>query len=78
MKAESVLTPIEIKMLNHVVELYIRIGVPVSSRMIKRFYRLEESTANIRKVLHNLEEKGLLYKPHVSAGRVPADRGYRI
>lgn len=71
------LTPSEIKLLNYVVELYIRTGVPVSSRMIKRFYRLKESTANIRKMLHNLEVRGLLYKPHVSAGRVPSDLGYR-
>ena len=77
MTGDTVLTPIETKMLNYVVELYIRTGIPVSSRMIKRFYHLEESTANIRKVLHNLEERGLLYKPHVSAGRLPADPGYR-
>jgi heat-inducible transcriptional repressor len=78
MTGETGLTPNEIKMLNYVVELYIRTGVPVSSRMIKRFYHLEDSTANIRKILHNLEERGLLYKPHVSAGRVPADLGYRL
>ncbi len=72
------LSPNEIKMLNYVVELYIRTGVPVSSRMIKRFYRLDDSTANIRKILHNLEERRLLFKPHVSSGRVPADLGYRL
>jgi len=77
MPSEIGLTPSEIKMLNYVVELYIRTGVPVSSRMIKRFHRLKDSTANIRKMLHNLEERGLLYKPHVSAGRVPSDLGYR-
>jgi heat-inducible transcriptional repressor len=71
------LTSSEIKMLNYVVELYIRTGVPVSSRMIKRFYHLKDSTANIRKMLHSLEERRFLYKPHISAGRVPADRGYR-
>ena len=78
MTGKSDLSPNEIKMLNNVVELYIGTGVPVSSRMIKRFYRLEESTANIRKILHNLEERGLIYKPHVSSGRVPADLGYRL
>ena len=77
MMGEIDLTPSEIKMLNYVVELYIRTGVPISSRMIKRFYRLKDSTAYIRKTLHNLEERGMLYKPHVSAGRLPTDLGYR-
>ena len=70
-------TPDEINVLRKVVALYIETGEPVSSRMVKRFYRVGASTANIRKVLHRLEELGLLYKPHVSAGRVPSDLGYR-
>ena len=77
MVAGTDLTPSEIKMLNYVVDLYIKTGKPVSSRMIKRQYRLKDSTANIRKILHDLEERGLIYKPHVSAGRVPTDTGYR-
>jgi heat-inducible transcriptional repressor len=67
----------EIKMLNYIVDLYIRTGKPVSSRTIKRHYRLGDSTANIRKILHTLEVRGLLFKPHVSAGRLPTDLGYR-
>jgi heat-inducible transcriptional repressor len=77
MIADVDLTPSEIKMLNCVVDLYVKMGKPVSSRMIKRHYRLNDSTANIRKILHCLEEYGLLFKPHVSAGRVPSDLGYR-
>jgi heat-inducible transcriptional repressor len=67
----------EIRILRNVVDLFIETGEPVSSRMIKRRFRLAESTAHIRSILHRLEEMGLLYKPHVSAGRVPSDRGYR-
>jgi heat-inducible transcriptional repressor len=67
----------EMNILRSVVALYIETGEPVSSRMVKRFYRVGASTANIRKVLHRLEELGFLYKPHVSAGRVPSDLGYR-
>lgn len=77
MVAASDLRPNEARMLNCVVDLYIRTGRPVSSRMVRRHYRLDDSTANIRKIFHGLEEHGLLFKPHVSAGRIPTDLGYR-
>ena len=77
MQADIDITSSEIKMLNYIVDLYIRAGKPVSSRTIKRHYRLGDSTANIRKILHTLEQRGLLFKPHISAGRVPTDLGYR-
>jgi len=67
----------QLEMLRRLVALYIRTGYPVSSRALKRFFGLRMSTANIRKVLHELEELGFLYKPHISAGRVPSDLGYR-
>ena len=77
MRANVDISPNEIKMLNNVVDLYIRTGKPISSRAIKRHYRLRDSTANIRKMLHGLEERGFLFKPHISAGRIPSDLGYR-
>lgn len=68
----------ERELLKRVVDLYIGTGRPVSSRTLKRHYGLEASTAYIRTALHTLEEKGFLYKPHVSAGRIPTDAGYRL
>ncbi len=68
----------EREILKRIVDLYIDTGRPVSSRMLKRHYGLATSTAHIRTVLHVLEEKGFLYKPHVSSGRVPSDAGYRL
>ncbi len=65
-------------MLRHVVDCFVATGEPVSSRMLKSRCRLAESTAHIRNVLHRLEELGLVFKPHISAGRVPSDRGYRL
>jgi len=35
------------------------------------------SSATIRHVMGELEERGLLEQPHTSAGRIPTDRGYR-
>lgn len=68
----------EREILKKLVDLYIDTGRPVSSQMLKRHYCLAASSAHIRKVLHVLEEKGFLYKPHVSSGRVPSDTGYRL
>ncbi len=77
MTVENGLNNVETSILKYVTELYIDAGKPVSSRTLKTEYGLKWSTANIRKVMHILEEKGYLYKPHVSAGRIPSDRGYR-
>ncbi|MBN2184411.1 MAG: heat-inducible transcription repressor HrcA [Candidatus Krumholzibacteriota bacterium] len=77
MTVENDLNNVETALLRYVTELYIRAGRPVSSRTLKSKYSLKWSTANIRKVMHVLEEKGYLFKPHVSAGRIPSDRGYR-
>jgi heat-inducible transcriptional repressor len=68
----------EIRMLRHVVDCFVATGEPVSSRMLKSRCRLAESTAHIRSTLHRLEDLGFLFKPHVSAGRVPSDLGYRL
>src|SRR5215210_102367 len=36
------------------------------------------SSATIRNVLGELEEAGLVERPHTSAGRIPTDKGYRF
>ena len=61
-----------------IVDAYVATGEPVGSRTVAR--RLEEqvSPATIRNVMADLEEYGLLYAPHTSAGRVPTDAGLRL
>jgi heat-inducible transcriptional repressor len=78
MSGTNVISADEIRILRYVIDIFVETGEPVSSRMIKSHFGLEESTANIRKILHRLEALGYLYKPHVSAGRVPSDSGYRL
>jgi heat-inducible transcriptional repressor len=78
MVPKSFISRDDARILRDVIDLYIETGEPVSSKMIKSRFRLDESTAYVRKVLHRLEEMGLLYKPHVSSGRVPSDEGYRL
>ncbi len=78
MMAINDVTSVESGMLRSVVDLYIKTRKPVSSKMLKKKYRLQSSSANIRAILNRLESKGYLYKPHVSSGRVPSDTGYRL
>lgn len=66
------------RILVEVVDRYIRTRKPVSSQEIVQVYQHRLSSATIRNELHALEEEGYLYKPHVSAGRVPTVKGFRF
>lgn len=59
------------------VQEYVRSAQPVASRQLVDRYDLRVSPATVRSELSVLEEGGLVYQPHVSAGRVPTDSGYR-
>ncbi len=61
-----------------VIREHIDHAVPISSNFIEEKYGLGISTATIRNELYELIEKGYLYQPHTSAGRVPTDKGYRF
>ena len=56
---------------------YIATAEPVASKTLAKEYDFNVSSATIRNVMGRLEEAGLLYQPHTSAGRVPSDSGYR-
>ena len=59
-----------------VVDAYIERGVPVGSKMLAGSVNL--SSASIRSVMQELEERGLLTHPHTSAGRIPTESGLRL
>jgi heat-inducible transcriptional repressor len=61
-----------------VVDGYVATGAPVGSKTIASASGLNLSPASIRNVMQELEERGLLSSPHVSAGRMPTDRGLRL
>jgi heat-inducible transcriptional repressor len=61
-----------------VVESYMDTGEPVGSRTISRLNGGGLSPATIRNVMADLEDGGLLYAPHASAGRLPTDAGMRL
>ncbi|MSP49414.1 MAG: heat-inducible transcriptional repressor HrcA [Alphaproteobacteria bacterium] len=61
-----------------VVEAFVETGEPVGSRTISRRLGVQLSPATIRNVMADLEEAGLLYAPHTSAGRLPTEAGLRL
>ena len=63
--------------LSSIVVAHIRSAAPVSSRELTRGGAFRLSPASIRNAMAELEELGFLSHPHVSAGRVPTDLGYR-
>ncbi len=66
------------QILTDVVREYIETGEPVSSRSIARRQAEPLSPATVRNVMADLEDEGLLYQPHTSAGRVPTAAAYRF
>ena len=64
--------------LRHIVEAYVDTGEPIGSRTLSRRLNSSLSPATIRNVMADLEEAGLLYAPHASAGRMPTDTGLRL
>jgi len=61
-----------------VVESYLSHGDPVGSRTLTRSMSEKVSAATIRNVMQDLEYLGLLGSPHVSAGRIPTQKGLRM
>jgi heat-inducible transcriptional repressor len=65
------------KILECIIEEYTSTALPIGSKVLVEKYGIEASTATIRNEMVELEEQGYLYQPHISAGRIPTDKGYR-
>lgn len=61
-----------------IVENYLATGEPVGSRNISRLISVPLSPASVRNVMSDLEQLGLIYAPHTSAGRLPTELGLRF
>jgi len=66
------------EVLRLVVESYVETGEPVGSRALTRKITEALSPATIRNIMADLQDLGLLYAPHTSAGRLPTDAGLRL
>ncbi|PIP26985.1 MAG: hypothetical protein COX30_04340 [Candidatus Moranbacteria bacterium CG23_combo_of_CG06-09_8_20_14_all_39_10] len=60
-----------------IIEEYTDSAVPVGSKVLVEKYGFDISPATIRNDMVSLEKDGFLYQPHVSAGRIPTDKGYK-
>ncbi len=61
-----------------IVESYLDTGEPVGSRTLSRSLPMNLSPASIRNVMSDLENSGLIFSPHTSAGRMPTEIGLRL
>jgi heat-inducible transcriptional repressor len=61
-----------------IVEAYLETGEPVGSRNLSRLLPMTLSPASVRNVMADLESTGLIYSPHLSAGRLPTEIGMRF
>jgi heat-inducible transcriptional repressor len=62
----------------HIVESYLATGEPVGSRNLSRIIPMTLSPASVRNVMSDLEQLGLVFSPHTSAGRLPTELGLRF
>src|SRR5687767_12150228 len=67
----------ERRVLEAVIQTYVQTAEPAGSRTVSRRFGLGVSPATIRNTMADLEEKGFLFHPHTSAGRIPTDMAYR-
>ena len=57
---------------------YLKTGEPIGSKQIALELGGEVSSATIRNDMAQLEQEGLLFQPHTSAGRIPTAAGMRL
>ncbi len=72
------LTQREREILKEIVTHYLACNEPISSRYLAKMGKFPLSPATIRNVMLDLVEKGYLYQPHISAGRIPTDKGFKF
>lgn len=68
----------KIAILTEIVDYYIDYAEPIGSRTLSKNPTIGLSPATIRNEMSDLEELGYLTKTHISSGRVPSDKAYRI
>lgn len=71
------LTDREKLVLNAIIDFYLRFGETIGSRTLVKRYSIDLSSATIRNVMSDLEDRGFIEKTHSSSGRIPTDLGYK-
>jgi heat-inducible transcriptional repressor len=75
---KAILRDKDIRVLNRIVENYLKVGKPISSGHIAQRMDQPVSSATVRNIMAKLENLGYLHQPHTSAGRIPTDKGLRF
>lgn len=66
------------KLLEAIIDQFIETALPVGSKRLLEMGTFAVSSATIRSEMGHLEDEGYLEQPHVSAGRIPTAKGYRV
>lgn len=66
------------KLLAAIIDQFIETALPVGSKRLLEMGDFSVSSATIRNEMSVLEDQGFLEQPHISAGRVPTAKGYRV
>ena len=66
------------EILRQIIDAYLETGEAVGSRTLSQRLGVDLSPATVRNVMSDLQDAGLLYSPHVSAGRLPTEAGLRF
>lgn len=67
-----------LRILSALIQDFIETGAPVASKHLLTHKEFQVSSATVRNEFALLEEIGLIKSPHVSAGKVPTQKGYRF
>lgn len=72
------ITERQAEILDTIIKEYINFATPVSSQLLEKKYDFGICPAMIRIEMQKLTDKGFLFQPHTSAGRIPTDKAYRF
>lgn len=72
------LSPRSRKILKILIERYLHDGQPIGSKTLASDSSIALSPATVRNIMMDLEERGYVVAPHISAGRVPTEQGLRF
>ena len=67
-----------LQVLSALIQDFVITATPVASNKLLQNHNIKVSSATIRNEFAKLEEIGLIHSPHVSAGKVPTEKGYRF
>ncbi len=66
------------KLLAAIIDQFVETALPVGSKRLLEMGDFSVSSATIRNEMSALEDEGFLEQPHISAGRIPTAKGYRV